>query len=50
MLIDVDNRSVVGAFSRGRARNRETHALLVQLFEPQEKILFHVAVEMDPDG
>ena len=50
VLMDVDNQSVVSAFNRGRARNRETHALLVQLFEPQEKILFHVAVEMDPDG
>ena len=32
VLIDVDNQSVVGAFNRGRAKNRETHALMVQLF------------------
>ena len=31
MLIDVDNQSVVDAFYRERARNRETHALLVQV-------------------
>ena len=33
VLIGVDNQSVVGAFNRGRARNRETPALLVHLFE-----------------
>lgn len=35
MLIDVDNQSVVSAFNWGCAKNRETHALLVQLFEFQ---------------
>ena len=35
MLINVDNQSVVGAFNRGRAKDRETHALLVQLFDLQ---------------
>ena len=35
VLIDVGNQSVVGAFNRGRAKNRETHALLVRLFELQ---------------
>ncbi|MEP1927274.1 hypothetical protein [Marinobacter sp.] len=44
MLIDVDNQSVVGAYNRECARNRETHALLVQLFELQ------VDVQVDPDG
>ena len=35
VLVDVNNQSVVGAFNRGRAKNRETHALLVQLFALQ---------------
>ena len=35
VLIDADNPSVVGAFGRGRAKNRETRALLVQLFAMQ---------------
>ena len=34
VLIEVDNQSVVG-FNRVRAKNRETHALLVQLFALQ---------------
>ena len=33
VLINVDNQSRVGAFKRGRAKNSETHALLVQLFD-----------------
>ena len=49
VFIDVDNQSVVGAFDRGRTRNRETHALLVQLFELQVEFLFYVVVEVDPD-
>ena len=48
MLIDVDNRSVVGAFSRGRARNRETHALLVQLFELQVEYCFMLWLKWIP--
>ena len=32
VLTGVDNQFVVGAFSRGWAKNRKTHALLVQLF------------------
>ncbi|CAB1114975.1 unnamed protein product [Ectocarpus sp. CCAP 1310/34] len=35
VLINVDNPSAVGAFARGRAKNCETHALLVQLFDLQ---------------
>ena len=35
VLIDVENQSVVRVFNRGRAKNRETHALLVQLFALQ---------------
>ena len=34
-LIDVDGQSMVGAYNRGRAKNRETHALLMQLFALQ---------------
>ena len=33
VLIARDKQPVVGALSRGRARNRETHVLLVHLFE-----------------
>ena len=33
MLIDEGSQSGVGALNRGRDKNRETHALLVQLFE-----------------
>ena len=36
------------AFNRGRAKNRETHALLVQLFA--SGIRLHVIIEVDPDG
>ena len=35
VLIDEDNQSVLGTFNRGRAKNRETHALLLRLFELQ---------------
>ena len=35
VLIDVNNQPVVGAFNRGRAKKRETKALLVQLFALQ---------------
>lgn len=33
MLVDVETQSVVGAFKRGRAKSRETHALMVQPLE-----------------
>lgn len=35
VLINVDNKSVVGAFDRGRAADRETHALPIQLSDVQ---------------
>lgn len=35
MLIHAKHQSVVGAFTSGRTKNRETHALLVQLFALQ---------------
>ena len=48
VLIDVDNQSVVGAFNRGRARNRETHALLVQLCELQVEYGFMLSLKWIP--
>ena len=48
VLIDVDNQSVVGALDRGRALNRETHALLVQLFEIQVEYCFMWSLEWIP--
>ena len=45
VLIDVDNKSVVGAFKRGRARDHETHALLVQLFELQVEYGFMLSLK-----
>ena len=35
VLIDVDNQSVVGAFNRGRAKNRDVHDLLIDMFDLQ---------------
>ena len=48
VLIDVDNQSVVGAFNRGRARDRETHALLVQLFDLQVAYGFMLSLKWIP--
>lgn len=48
VLIDVDNQSVVGAFARGRARNGETHALLVQLFDLQVQYGFLLSLKWVP--
>ena len=48
VLIDVDNQSVVEAFNRGRAKNRETHALLVQLFELQVEHGFMLSLKWIP--
>ena len=48
MLIDMNNPSVVGGFNRGRARNRETHALLVQLFELQVEYYFMLSLKWIP--
>ena len=35
LVMDVDNRSVVDAFKKGRSRNPTTHAMLEKLFELQ---------------
>lgn len=35
VLINVDNEAVVGAFNRGRAKNRAAHNLLIKLFNLQ---------------
>lgn len=48
VLGDVDNQSVVGGFNRGRARNREAHALLVQLFELQIEYDFMLSLRWVP--
>ena len=47
-LIDVDNQSVVGAFNRERAKNRETHALLVQLLALPVKHGFMLSLKWIP--
>ena len=44
----MDNQSVVGAFNRGRAKNRETHALLVQSFEFQVEYGFMLSLKWIP--
>ena len=48
VLIHVDNQSVVDAFNRGRAKNRETHALLVRLFELQLAYGFMLSLKWIP--
>ena len=48
LLIDVDKPSVVGAFNRGRAKNRETHAFLVQLFAQQVEHGFMLSLKWTP--
>ena len=48
VLINVDNQSVVGAFNRGRAKDRETHALLVQLFDLQVDYGFMLSLKWVP--
>ena len=48
VLIDVDNQSVVGAFNRRRVKNRETHALLVQLFALQVEHGFMLSLKWIP--
>ncbi|CAM9718774.1 unnamed protein product [Laminaria digitata] len=45
VLIDVENESVVGSFNRGRAKHRETHALLLQLFELQVEYGFVLSLK-----
>ena len=48
VLIKVDNQSVVGAFNRDRAKDRETHALLVQLFDLQVEYGFMLSLKWVP--
>ena len=48
VLINVDNQSVVRAFNRGRAKNREIHSLLVQLFELQVECGFMQSLKWIP--
>lgn len=48
VLIGVDNTAVVGAFQRGRAKNRDAHALLVRLFELQVEYEFLLSLQWIP--
>ena len=48
MLIDVDNLLIVGAFTGGRARNCETHALLVQPLELQVEYCIILSLKWIP--
>lgn len=48
VLIDVDNESVVGTFTRGRFQNRITHDLLIQLFDLQVAYEFMLSVNWVP--
>ena len=49
MVIDVDNQSVAGAHNRGQTKNREIHALLVQLLEFQVEYGCVLFVEVNPE-
>ena len=48
----MNNQSVVGAFNRGRAKNRETHALLdySAVVRVASGVRIHAIVEVDPEG
>lgn len=48
VLIGVDSSAVVGAFGRGRAKNRDAHALLVQLFDLQVQYSFMLSLKWIP--
>lgn len=50
VLIDVDNTAVFGSFNRGRARDPETHALLVKLFELQVEYEFLLSLKRVPSA
>ena len=50
VLIDVDNTAVCGSFNRGRARDPETHALLVRLFELQVEYEFMLSLKWVPSA
>ena len=48
VFVHVDNQSVVGGFTRGRATDPATHALLVQLFELQVEHGFMLTLKWIP--
>ena len=48
VVIDAGVQPVVCAFNRGRARNRETHAPLVHLFERQVEYCFRLSLKWIP--
>ena len=48
LVMDVDNRSVVDAFKKGRSRNPTTHATLIKLFELQVTEGFWLSLRWAP--
>lgn len=46
--IDVDNQAVVGAFNRGRAKDRAAHDLLIQMFNLQVDYGFLLSLKWIP--
>ena len=48
LVLDVDNRSVVDAFKKGRSKNPTTHGLLVRLFELQADQGFWLSLRWVP--
>ena len=48
VLIDVDNTAVVGAFTRGRAKDRAAHDLLIQMFRLQIDYGFLLSLKWVP--
>lgn len=48
VFVDVDNQSVVGAFNRGRAKNRAAHELLIRLFDLQIEYDFLLSLKWVP--
>ena len=47
-MVDVDNKSVVGAFRKGRAEDPVTHGLLVKLFTLQVEFGFLLTLKWVP--
>ena len=47
-MINVDNEAVVGAFNRGRAKNRAAHDLLIALFDLQVSYEFMLSLRWIP--
>ena len=50
VLMDVDNTAVLGSFNRGRARDPETHGLLVRLFDLQVAHDFVLSLQWVPSA